>query len=108
MDRVQANLQESAVCQCDSDSVQVFVEGDTLYDAMRMDIATARHWVDLEAYILGADAVGHAIVTALCERATEGVRVRVGLDAFGSLPLANSALTKALRDAGVILRWHHG
>ena len=101
-------MQETAICQCEGDTVQVFVEGDTLYDAMRGDIAAARQAIDLEAYILGDDVVGRAFVTALCERATAGVRVRVGLDAFGSLPLANSALTRELRDAGVSLRWHQG
>jgi cardiolipin synthase len=103
-----SSLQESAVCQCEGDSVQVFVEGDALYGAMRADIAAARQNIDLEAYILSDDAVGRAIVAALCERSAAGVRVRVGLDAFGSLPLANSPLTKELRDAGVRLHWHHG
>ena len=108
MGRVQANMQEPAICQCGGDSVRVFVEGDALYAAMRIDISSARRSIDLEAYILGDDAVGRAIVAALCERARAGVRVQVGLDAFGSLPLANSTLTKELRDAGARLRWHHG
>jgi cardiolipin synthase len=108
VDRVQSNMQETAICQCEGDTVQVFVEGDTLYDAMRADIVAARLSTDLEAYILAGDAVGRAFVTALCERARDGVRVRVELDAFGSLPLANSALTRELRDAGAGLRWHHG
>lgn len=72
MDRVQSNMQEIATCQCDGDSVQVFVEGDTLYDAMRVDIAAARQSIDLEAYILGDDVVGRAFVAALCERAAAG------------------------------------
>jgi len=108
MARVRASMQEPAICQCEGDSVRVFVEGDTLYSAMRMDIARARRVIDLEAYILGDDAVGQAIVAALCERSKAGVCVRVGLDAFGSLPLANSPLTRELRDAGVLLRWHRG
>jgi cardiolipin synthase len=108
MARGESALQEPAICQCEGDSVQVFVEGDALYRAMRADIATARQAIDLEAYILGDDAVGRAIAAALCERSAAGVRVRVGLDAFGSLPLANSPLTRELRDAGVHLHWHHG
>jgi hypothetical protein len=108
MARVPSSMQEPAICQCEGDSVQVFVEGDTLYSAMQTDIAAARRDIDLEAYILGDDAVGRAIVAALCERSKAGVRVRVGLDAFGSLPLANSPLTRELRDAGVRVRWHRG
>ena len=103
-----SSMQQPAICQCEGDGVRVFVEGDALYSAMRMDIASARSSIDLEAYILGDDAVGRAIVSALCESARAGVRVRVALDAFGSLPLANSPLTRELRGAGVRLRWHHG
>lgn len=108
MTPVHSSLREPAVCQCDGDIVRVFVEGDTLYAAMREDIVSASRSIDLEAYILGDDAVGRAIVDALCERSRAGVRVRVQVDAFGSLPLANSPLTRALRGAGVHLRWHHG
>jgi cardiolipin synthase len=99
---------QHSICQCEADTVRVFVEGDTLYDAMLGDIAAARQSIDLEAYILADDAVGRAFIGALCERARAGVRVRVRIDAFGSLPLARSPLTNDLRAAGVTLRWHHG
>lgn len=53
MDRVQPNMQEPAICQCEGGRVQVFVEDDALYDAMRIDIAAARQSIVLEAYMLG-------------------------------------------------------
>lgn len=103
-----SSLREPVSCQCDGDIVRVFVGGDTLYAAMGEDIASARRSIDLEAYILGNDAVGRAFVDALCERSRAGARVRVQLDAFGSLPLASSPLTRELRGAGVDLLWHQG
>lgn len=42
MTPVQSSLREPAVCQCDGDIARVFVEGDTLYAAMREDIVPAR------------------------------------------------------------------
>lgn len=101
-------MQEVSSCVCDDDVVQVFVEGDALYDRMVADIAAARHEIGLEAYIFGDDVIGRKLVEALCERARAGVRVRVYLDTFGSLPLANSPLIRVLREAHVHVRWFHG
>jgi cardiolipin synthase len=101
-------MQERPSCVCDGDVVQVFVEGDVLYDSMLADIVAARHEIGLEAYILADDAIGRSLVDALCERARAGVRVRAYLDAFGSLPLANSSFSTTLREAGVTLHWFHG
>lgn len=101
-------MQEVSSCVCDDDVVQVFVEGDALYDSMLAGIAAARHEIVLEAYIFADDVIGLKLVEALCERARAGVRVRVYLDAFGSLPLANSPLIRVLREAHVHVRWFHG
>ena len=95
-------------CVCDGDVVQVFVEGDALYERMLADIVAARYEIGLEAYIFADDAIGRQFVDALCERARSGVRVRAYLDAFGSLELTNSPLIKALREAHVHVRWFHG
>jgi len=88
-------MQEVSNCVCDDDIVQVFVEGDALYDSMLADIAAARHEIGVEAYIFADDVIGRKLVEALCERARAGVRVRVYLDAFGGLQLANSTLASA-------------
>lgn len=45
--------------------LEVFVEGDALYDAMLDDIGRAERSVRLESYILTSDAVGHVFMEAL-------------------------------------------
>lgn len=83
----------------------VFTEGDDLYDDMLAAIAQARRDIRLESYIFERDAVGATFIEALCARAREGVRVRLHLDALGSLALMLGSAPRQLREAGVELRW---
>ncbi len=83
----------------------VFTEGDDLYDDMLAAIAAARRDIRLESYMFEGDAVGSIFIEALCARAREGVRVRLHLDALGSLGLMLGDAPRQLRAAGVELRW---
>lgn len=83
------------------------MEGDDLYDAMAEAIAKARREIRLESYIFADDEVGRWLGRLLGERAREGVRVRVHLDAVGSLFWFSSRLGASLGDQGVRLRWFH-
>ncbi len=52
-----------------------------LFDACRK----ARRTIHLETYIFRADGTGRALLDLLAERAREGVKVRLLVDAFGSM-----------------------
>lgn len=65
--------------------IDIFVEGDELYDAMHESITAARSSILLENYILAWDEVGQPLLEAMAARAREGLDVRVHVDAFGSL-----------------------
>lgn len=86
---------------------EVFTEGDDLYDRMLADIGAARREVCLETYIYCDDAVGRRFARALAERAEAGVRVRLLVDAFGSLGGFPRALEDELRRTGVRVRRFH-
>lgn len=86
---------------------RVFVEGDELYDAMLETIRGARHSVNLETYILSDDPVGRRFVHALAERAEAGVRVRLLIDAFGTLGEFPRRTARELTQAGVAVRRFH-
>ena len=81
----------------------VFVEGDELYASMLSAISKAQHSIQLETYIFAYDQIGKAFVSALAERARNGVQVRVLLDAVGSSRWSSQQLIKALRQSGVEL-----
>jgi len=91
----------------ETDSFELFTEGDTLYDAMLASIAEAREHVLLESYIFAADEVGRRFADCLIETAARGVIVRLHLDAAGSLFWHPDRLSKRLRGSGVKLRWFH-
>lgn len=67
-------------------------------------IDEARASVDLEIYIFAADAAGQAFLDRLTAAARRGVQVRVLVDAFGSIALAD-AFWQPLRAAGGEVRW---
>lgn len=78
-------------------------DGPNTYDDWIAEIARAERWVHLENYIFRADEVGHRFAEALCEKAAEGVRVRVLYDWFGCLDTPR-AFWRRLRSAGVEVR----
>ena len=78
-------------------------DGPNTYDDWLAEISRAERWVHLENYIFRADEVGHRFAEALCEKAAEGVRVRVLYDWFGCLDTPR-AFWRRLRSAGVEVR----
>lgn len=91
-----------------SAAIDLFVEGDELYDAMIRSIGSARRHVYLETYILTDDAAGEPILDAMAARAREGLDVRLHVDAFGSLFEFSRRKERWLKRQGVaVRRFHH-
>ena len=83
----------------------LFVEGDTLYDAMLADLTRARSAIRLESYIFIDDEVGSQFIDALGHAAHAGITTTLRLDAAGSWGgLHRSSAAKLTRD-GVVLQW---
>ncbi|MCC7051738.1 MAG: cardiolipin synthase [Gemmatimonadaceae bacterium] len=79
--------------------VTIFDDGATTYDAMMDAIASARHHVHLEYYILTDGVVARRLRAALIERAAAGVQVRLLLDGLGTSRLGD--YLQPMRDAGI-------
>jgi len=101
------------VCSCPPDlrqtdgKLEMFIEGDNLYQMMLESITFAQHHIQLESYIFSDDEVGRRFIEALIERAQAGVDVQVHIDAAGSLFLASRQLERDFRNHNVQLRWFH-
>lgn len=67
-------------------------------------IARARTHIHIEHYLAESDAWSQALLSALCQRAREGIQVRVLLDFMGSWRLG-WRWGRTLRAAGGELRW---
>lgn len=80
--------------------VDVFHEGDLLYESMLGDISLARRQVFFEIYMFRSDDVSWRFAEALARQAKEGVEVRFLYDAVGSLE-ADGTIFEFLKKQGV-------
>jgi cardiolipin synthase len=74
-------------------------DGKLAYDCLLSRIDGARESIHLMTFILADDLVGREIIRRLADRARAGVRVRVLVDALGSLRVRCTRL-RQLREAG--------
>jgi len=103
------------ICSCNPsqkpeaghDAIQLYTEGDTLFEAMLEAIANAQKQVWMETYIFADDEVGRRFAQALSERASAGVQVRLLVDALGSLFQFYRSLGPELERSGVQVRHFH-
>lgn len=84
-------------------SMQLYSEGDALYESMRRDIAGARSSIRLELYLFADDEAGEPFIEALCRKAREGLRVAVRVDGIGSLTRLSRWARDRMRRSGVRL-----
>jgi len=83
--------------------VKLYFEGDSVFRAMREAVDSAERYVHLEMYMFLSDVVGWMFAKVLCDKAKEGVSVRVVYDAIGSSE-AESELFAMMKSAGVEVR----
>lgn len=79
---------------------------DDLYAGQLADIASASKCIHLEAYILAPGPTAQRFLSALAERAAAGVRVRVMIDAVGSLGTRQHHFAPLLAAGGEVVRYH--
>lgn len=77
--------------------------GEAAYERLLQLIAGAEHSIDLTTFILGWDETGKSVVNALAQRAAQGVRVRVVLDAVGCIG-SHEPASRILTSAGAEVR----
>jgi cardiolipin synthase len=83
--------------------VEILPSGGATLHALLREIAGARGHIHLEYYIFEPDDTGTQLLRALCAKASEGVKVRLLVDAIGSPRLLSRRHRRLLadyRDAG--------
>lgn len=83
-----------------NNSIEIFTDGKTKFDALKRDILEARQYVFLQYYIFSDDAIGNEMADILMEKARSGVTVRVLYDHVGSFS-ARRKFFDRMRSAGV-------
>ncbi|HEX8503136.1 MAG TPA: phospholipase D-like domain-containing protein [Pyrinomonadaceae bacterium] len=84
--------------------VRLLVDARENYPAWLEAIGAARRTINFESFIIHEDDVGREFAAALCEKAREGVRVRVVYDWLGAVGKTSRRFWRNLRDAGVEVR----
>jgi cardiolipin synthase A/B len=87
-------------------SVEVLTNGEVFYPAILDAIRSATKSVTIEAYIYQRGQIGRQIADALAERARNGVKVHIVLDAIGSF-LTFRGYFRDLLDAGGRVEFYH-
>jgi cardiolipin synthase len=103
--RILATLADSSLHN--ATCIEVLTNGENFYEAQLEAIRNAKRSVNLEAYIFQKGEVTRRFVEAMTERAREGVKVNIVLDAIGSFATWNSYF-KELKEAGGRVEWYHG
>ena len=91
----------------DDACIELYTEGDALFEAMLAQIGRAKKKVWMETYIFADDEVGQRFAQALSDKAKAGVEVRLLVDALGSLFQFYRTLGPMLEASGVEVRHFH-
>ena len=87
-------------------SMRLLTEGTGLYESQLAAIRAASHSVHLEAYIYYPGRIADAFMEALCERARNGVRVRLIVDSIGSFRTRAAHFAPLVAAGGTVHRYH--
>ena len=86
--------------------VRLLVDGSATYEAIFQAVREARERIHLEYYIFEPDRTGTALRDLLVERARAGVKVRLLLDAVGSVACTRRFFAPLI-EAGGEFAWFH-
>lgn len=69
---------------CPGNDVKIFNSGKAKIAELKKDIKNAKYSINIEYYIFADDKVGKEIMELLCQRAREGIDVKLIYDSIGS------------------------
>jgi len=102
----------SALALCDpvpigGNKIELLNNGDEYFPTMLRAINSAQHSVNFAAYIMDSDEIGRQFRDAFCERARNGVEIRILLDGIGSGWNLDNSDVRLLREAGCKFAYYH-
>ncbi|MCE4986035.1 cardiolipin synthase [Staphylococcus arlettae] len=86
-DMVQMLLYNNAAFLTTDNEVTIYTDGRQKFDALLNDIIQAKDYIHIQYYIFRNDNLGKSILTALEQKLTEGVEVKMLYDDMGSRTL---------------------
>ena len=96
---IRFNQEYASAYLTQSNEIKIFTSGKECFSSMYADLRAAKRSVDMEFFIMKPDYIGLEILDILTQRAKDGVRVRLLLDAMGCRQMRRHHF-EALRQAG--------
>lgn len=79
--------------------MSIFTDGNNMFDSLIEDIDNAKDTINIMFFIIKNDCAGKRLLTALAQKAEEGVEVRLLIDAMGGRQIFEKDL-KRFREVG--------
>ncbi|MEL4307500.1 cardiolipin synthase [Joostella sp. CR20] len=79
--------------------VQILINGEEKFKVLFQDVKAATSSIHIEYYIFRDDEIGSELIEILCEKASQGVNVKINYDSVAS-SFSNKSI-KCLKDSGV-------
>lgn len=98
-DMIMMNLKSGDSLYTTDNEVEILNGGKEKYKRLFEDIKNAKKHIHLMYYIFNDDKIGNKLVDLLCEKAKEGIEVRLIYDSFGNIKNSGK-MFKRLKDAG--------
>lgn len=99
-DLIMYNLETSGAMLTNDNDVDIFVDGNDKFNALKEDLRNAKHFIHMQYYIIRNDVLFSQIKDILMEKAAEGVEVRLLFDAMGCR-YVNHKVWKQLNAKGI-------
>lgn len=99
MDTARMLLDSGQAVISDNNYVDVFTDGEDKFTSLMADLRQAKEYIYIQYYIFRGDELGKQIMEILCQKAKEGLEVRLLTDGMGSMGEKKSFFQK-LREAG--------
>lgn len=98
-DLITMNIDYAGALLTDNSSVETIFDGKEMFSRLCDDIRNAKYSIKVCYFIVKDDSVGNEFISLLTQKASEGVRVRLMIDALGSRSIGYTNL-KAFKEAG--------
>lgn len=94
------NIRSAVQPDSQDEDFKLYTSTVSAWDAMYEDCCQARSYIRMEQYIFVDDQAGHRFLRLFCDKARQGVQIRILLDSVGSIGMALSPLLKELQRLG--------
>jgi cardiolipin synthase len=101
--RLVAAVSDSEVHQ--ADEIEVLTNGSSFYAAELAAVEMARVSAHIEVFIFQPSRIAECFIKALTARARSGVKVRIAIDAIGSLPTPDAYFAELRAAGGSVVRY---